>query len=422
MRLRQACGLDFIACSKPGFARRHALLTVDYGSADALWRPRPGDEPQPAPHGVAHFLEHRLFDKGDGDISARFTALGADVDAHTSFTSTAYSFTCSDRFEESLALLLELVLEPHFTEAAVDRERDIITREIELYDDSVDWVAFNALMRSLYGDGAMGDDIAGTPQSLERIDVTVLEACYRDYYRPPRMSLVVAGDLDADAAAAMVDEALAARSCDGEAALPRPAAVAQPRRETRRLTVSTPRLLVAGAASGHQVEGLDLLRLELSLDLGLDILFGPSSAFYDRHYRSGLVDDETFGYDVYCEPTFTFCTVGGDTPEPARLEDEIAGQVEAGLQGGLIDQGFERSRRRSWGNLVCRYEEVDACAAIAQSAAARRAGVFDYFEAYEGLQAGDVIAALSLCLASRPWGVATVLPRREDGHPQGEDE
>ena len=421
--VRLSCGLELYAYLKPTLERRHALLTVDYGSADAWWWPERGEEARPAPHGVAHFLEHRLFDKADGDITARFTAVGADVDAHTTFTSTGYSFTSCDHFDEGLALLLELVLTPHFSEAAVRRERDIITREIELSEDSVDWVAFSAVLRSLYGRGAMGDDIAGTPESLAQIDLPLLESCYRSYYRPERMALVVAGDIDVSgvvaAAQRAVEQALGSAEPGQSPAWSRSPVTASPRREMRRLATALPRLLVAGVSGPTGLQGLDLLRHELCLDLALDILLGPSSGFYTHHYQAGLVDDDTFGYEIYCEPAFTFCVIGGDTPEPDRLEEEVAAQVDRGLCGGIIGEGFERSLRRSWGHLLCRYEEVEGCAAMVHSAAARGASAFDYFAAYKGLEAADVAAALDSCMGSRPWGVATVLPH-EGAAPGGE--
>lgn len=420
-------GLTLYVCLKPCLQQRHAILSVDYGSADANWLPEGEESAQPAPHGVAHFLEHRLFEKCDGDITSRFTSVGADVDAHTTFTSTAYSFTCGEGFHEALDLLLELVLEPYFSEAAVRREREIITHEIELYEDSVDWVAFSALMRCLYGRGPMGDDIAGTPESLSRIDARVLESCYATYYGPDRMSLVVAGDLEPGRVARQVESFLESRGPWPRRTLSRRPVRSQPRRQTRHLPTALPRLLVAADTATAPADGKGLVRLELCLDLGLDILVGPSSDFYHRHYQSGLVDDETFGYEVYCEPAFTFCVVGGDTPDPARLEAELARQLQSSHLTDLIEASFERSMRRSWGHLLARYEDVEGCAAMALAATSRGAGVFDYFSAYDGLEAADVVTALKTCMASRPWGVATVLPRgdgtcSDGGPPEGGDQ
>ncbi|MFH1568814.1 MAG: pitrilysin family protein [Gemmatimonadota bacterium] len=402
------CGLQVHLYRKPNLQRRHALLAVDYGAVDD-WLADGRGAARRAPRGVAHFIEHCLFEKADGDITGRFNALGAEVDAHTTFTSTGFSFTATDGFEEGLSLLLELVLTPHFSQAVLERERDVILRELDLYADHVEWVAFGAALEALYPHAAIGADIAGTADSLMQTDLAVLEAAYRTFYHPRRMGLFVTGDVDLERVVERVSRSLDGRAWSALTPGPRPFTAATSGRSRRRLATALPRLLVGLAAPRASEVGGDLLRRELCLDLALDILFGPASSFYARHYEAGLVDDETFGYEIYCEPAFAFCLVGGDTPDPARLEAEVTERIAAARDGDLIERHLERSRRRAWGQLVCQYDDVAACAAMTHSAVSRGCPPFGYFAAHEGLEAGEVAACVEGWLVAAHRGVAEVL-------------
>ena len=390
--------------------RCHAVLLVDFGSVD-------GSSPEGSavafPEGTAHFLEHRLFEKPEGDITDRFTRLGAEVDAQTGLTGTAFSFTAgAESLHECLHLLFDLAGRGYFPEESVRRERSIITREIQLFDDSVEWVAFQAGLGALYGDQRIAVDIAGTPESLARIDAGLLERCHQRHYHAGSLQLIVCGPVDGAAVCQrgleLIGEWPAAPAVSGRG----PRIEARPGNlEVRRAVPRARRLLLF--PDPVPARGLELLRRELMLELALDILFGPSGDFYERAYESGLIDGESFGGEVHLDRLYGFCLIGGDTDRPEALQEAILEEVEAGLRGGRIERGLARARRRVFGEMVCRWEDMEECAELVEWAVRHGCHPLDLVDLHLGrqdLDAASVEACAAECLAVEGLATATVRP------------
>jgi predicted Zn-dependent peptidase len=403
-------GLGLHLLPKPGFRASHALLAVGYGSIDRCFA-LPGCQPLRVPDGVAHFLELRLFASPLGDVGDRFAALGAEVNAQTTFTSTGYFFTCTEHLGECLDLLLEFVLRPTLDPAGVEREREIIARELQLYEDNLEWVSFTAALQALYGAHPLGVDIAGSPASIEGISAPLLEFCHRAFYRPANMSLIVGGDFDPEAVAAQVAAALSGWDPGTPPTLFRRPASARAG-GTRRavLPVALPRLYLGWADRPPSAAGEALLVQELCLELLLDILYGSSSDFYARNYQSGLIDGESFGCDLYVEPEFCFFLVGGDTPDPERLRVQIRAELERAADGRLIERDFARAARRAYGQAVQRLDQVEGAVGAVFSAVGRGAGPLGIFAAHGQVRPEDLQPYLERLLASERWGGSLVLP------------
>ena len=417
------CGLELHILPKRELRNKHAMLAVDYGSIhNSFVAPGSGDVVR-TPHGVAHFLEHRLFEKPQGDISERFAALGADVNAHSGFTDTAYFFSTIEHFAECLNLLLELVLRPHLTVDGVEREREIIAREIQLYSDSLEWVSFSTATRALYREHPIRVDMAGTLDSIRQIDRDLLEMCYRTFYRPGSMSLFASGDVDADRIRDQVWAAI-----DGPGIQPGPAVeriaaaeppAARPRCLDSWLPIVQPRVLLGFRDPNEGVCGRELLRRELALDLALDIVFGPGSDFYSEQYERGLIDADSFGYEIYAEPEFSFCLLGGDASRPERLVEALIAEIEAAPVEGLIEKGFARARRKAYGHLLLQLDQVESCASFMHSAVSRGGRSWDLFEVYEGLVETDVRGCLETWLDTQRHAVACIRPAPAGGPGEG---
>ena len=392
--------------------RCHAVLLVEFGSIDGG---SPGDPDWPLPEGTAHFLEHRLFEKPEGDLTERFTRLGAEVEAQTGLTGTSFSFTAgAESLHEGLPLLFDLAGRGYFPEESVLRERSIIAREIQLFDDSVEWVAFQAALGALYGEHRIAVDIAGTPESLTRIDAGLLRRCHRRYYHAGSLQLIVCGPVDGAAVCHRGVELI------GEWPSPPGLSDRGPRVEARpgslevRRAVPRPRRLLL-FPDPAPAEGLDLLRRELSLELALDILFGPSSGFFERTYESGLIDGESFGGEVHLDGLYGFCLIGGDTDRPEALQAAILEEVEAGLRLGWIEEGLDRARRRVFGEMVTRWEDVEECAELVEWAVRHGCHPFDLVDLHldsGSLDAASVESCAADCLAVEGLATATVLPDR----------
>lgn len=394
----------------------HALLSVDFGAIDDG---APGNCGECLPEGIAHFLEHRLFEKPEGDISERFSEVGADIDAQTGLTSTTYSCTSGvDGFQQALPLLVELVRRPHFTASGTVRERAIIEREIQLFEDHVEWVAFQSVLRCLYGSQRIAVDIAGTAVSLSRIDADLLARCHRHRYHPGALQLFVCGPVDARDVAARVCQSMmgwekngGGESAGADSVRPRrPTVTASPRDVTTGLAVPRPRALLAFPDLDAGQGGVLLLRRELALQLALDILFGPASGFFLRHYESGLIDGESFGGEVHAEESFSFCVVGGDTDDPEGLRSAVVEELERAAGSAWIEEDFGRACRRAYGDMVCRFEEVESRASFLESAAVRGCHPFELIDVYRSTRAEDVRRCLETCLCPMGIVTATVLP------------
>ena len=174
-KARLDCGLDILVWPKRGFNKKFAICSTWFGSVNNRFLDPATGQDQRIPDGIAHFLEHKLFETADGDVFDEFARLGASPNATTSFTTTSYFFSCTDRFEESLATLLGFVQDPYFTVEAVEKERGIITQEIRMYDDHPDWQVFFGLLEGLFQLHPTRIDIAGTSETIQAIDVDILK-------------------------------------------------------------------------------------------------------------------------------------------------------------------------------------------------------------------------------------------------------
>ena len=407
-------GFNIYILPKSGTLQKQALLAVDFGSIDQSFGGVNGYGQVQIPAGVAHFLEHRIFEREGRDISERFTALGAEVNAHTSFTSTAYFFSCIDSFGPCLDLLLDFVLESELLAEGLEREREIISREIQLYQDSLEWVSFFALMQTLYPGHPLGVDIAGTIESIRSIDEKILQACHSAFYHPANMSLFVCGDVEAERILYQVQNFVEKRK-----PLKR-----GPNR--RNFGIDTGTIIGGHQEVGmpiHQshlcmgfkdqranLKGKDLLRRELASELALDILFGPSGSFYSRNYEKGLLDVESFGTEVYAEPYFSFCVIGGDAPQPEALEEALLARIRQAGNGDLIVRDFHRAKRKAYGYLIQQFDQVENCVTQMYSAVSRGAQPFDFLAAFEELSAADIGDCLKTWLDPSNYALSLVKP------------
>jgi len=408
----QVNGLTLVLYPRASARRKQAVLTIDYGSVDHAFSLERESAPQriDTPAGVAHFLEHRIFEKSYGDISARFADLGAIVDAHTTMTETGYSVSCNDGFDEALHLLFELVFDPFFTEEGIARERAIIKRELELYRDDVDWVSYFTCLKSLYGDHPIAADIAGTCESIEEIDQRVLQTCHEAFYCPERAVLFLFGDLDIDVTWRRVESLVnGLRGSFPRGVTLRSPATPQPNRSRHVMSVAEPRIAMA-YHDGSSPVGAGQLKRELTLELVMDILFGSSSEFYTREYVAGLIEEESFSWEVQAESENCFCLISGDCQEPELLEKRVQHEIEDSIANDVIPQDWERAIRKMYGSLVSRFEEGQDCAEMVVAAVRKGCEPFAYLQALSEIAVEDAEQALQSVLRPDRCAISTVFP------------
>src|SRR3954453_11844038 len=189
-------GLEVFILPKKGFNKTYATFTTKYGSIDNHFMPLEKSEFLKVPDGIAHFLEHKLFEKEDGDVFQQFSKQGASANAFTSFTRTAYLFSSTSNVELNLDTLMDFVQEPYFSEKTVEKEKGIIGQEITMYDDNPDWRLYFGLIQNLYQNHPVKIDIAGTIESISHINKDLLYECYNTFYHPSNMLLFIVGPVD----------------------------------------------------------------------------------------------------------------------------------------------------------------------------------------------------------------------------------
>lgn len=347
-------GLDVYVLPKKGFNKTYAVFTTKYGSIDNRFVPLGKNEMVHVPDGIAHFLEHKLFEKADGDVFQDFSKQGASANAFTSFTRTAYLFSSTSNVERNLETLIDFVQDPYFTEKTVEKEKGIIGQEINMYDDNPDWRLYFGVIENMYKEHPVRIDIAGTVESISHITKDLLYECYETFYHPSNMLLFIVGPVDPEAIISQVRENQGKKPYTDQPEIKRKEVKEQEavfRKEKEiKMNVQGPKCLVGLKSKNPFKLGKELLKHELSMNLLLEALFGKSSAQYESLYEKGYID-ETFSFDFTAEYGFGFAAIGGDTPEPDQLAEDISSML---LRAGelITAEKIELARKKKIGTFL----------------------------------------------------------------------
>ncbi|MFD1407653.1 EF-P 5-aminopentanol modification-associated protein YfmH [Kroppenstedtia eburnea] len=354
-------GLQVYLLPKPDFNKTYATFTTRYGSIDNHFTPPGGQELQ-VPDGIAHFLEHKMFEEPDGDVFSRFSNQGASANAFTSFERTAYLFSCTENVDQNLTTLIDFVQNPYFTDQSVEKEKGIIGQEIRMYEDNPDWRSYFGLIEAMFKRHPVRIDIAGTVESIDKITKETLYTCYETFYHPSNMLLFVVGPVDPEQTMELVRQNQAAKSYEKQGEIRRvypeeDAGVAQEIKEIS-LAVGIPKCMFGFKESHTGLTGDDLLRQELVTEVMLEALFGQGSDLYQSLYDDGLIDDQ-FGYDYSLEQGYGFSLAGGDTMDPDALVERIRKELPPLVQAGIPQDVVERIRKKKLGNYLRSYNSPE---------------------------------------------------------------
>ncbi|HEU5643157.1 TPA: insulinase family protein [Streptococcus pneumoniae] len=320
-RTRLANGLTVALLPKKEFKEVYGSVTVQFGSVDTLVTEVDGDVKE-YPAGIAHFLEHKLFEREDSsDLMSAFTSLGADSNAFTSFTKTNYLFSATDYFLENLDLLDELVTSAHFTEASILTEQDIIQQEREMYQDDPDSCLFFSTLANLYPGTPLATDIVGSQESISQINLTNLQENFTKFYKPVNMSLFLVGNFDVERVQDYFESKELKDSDFQEVA--REKLFLQPVKPTdsMRMEVSSPKLAI-GVRGKREVSEADCYRHHILLKLLFAMMFGWTSDRFQKCYESGKID-ASLSLEVEITSRFHFVMLTMDTKEPVALSHQF---------------------------------------------------------------------------------------------------
>ena len=381
-------GLTVLVVPREGFNRKIAYFVTDFGGIHRDFTIN-GEHLQ-VPGGIAHYLEHKLFDMPDMDVTAQFAAMGANPNAFTSYDVTAYYFHCTDHFEGCLELLLKFVSTPYFTEESVQKEQGIIGQEIGMNEDNPDTRIFENLMDAMYRVHPVTVPILGTRESIAQITPEALYACHKAFYRPENMLLCVIGDVDPETVAQMATEILPADAPE----VTRVDAWQEEMTVKESLVRCAMEVAMPMFQLGFKCEPLGLgeaaVRGEAVGELAAEVLFGESSELYLRLYEEGLIDS-SFGGGFDTLDGLAMLTASGDSRQPEAVRDAILQEAQQLLRRGIPSETLLRMKRSALGR---RIRELDGFDSTAFRVCAYQLSGFDYFrfpEIYAGITENDIL-------------------------------
>ena len=406
-------GLTVMVVPRPGFSKKLAYFVTDFGAIHREFT-LDGEKIQ-VPAGIAHFLEHKMFDlPGGRDVTAELAALGAGTNAFTSYDMTAYYISCTDNFEQALKLLIEFVSTPYFTEESVQKEMGIIDQEIGMNVDSPDSLVFENLMTAMYQVHPIKVPILGDSDSIREITPELLHLCHRAFYTPGNMLLCVVGDVNPDRVAEIATEILGVE----------PRSVGQKImdwQEEMTTTGENPKVSMEVAMPTFQLGfkcepvglGPEAIRQEIIGDLAAEALFGESSQLYLRLYEEGLIDT-SFGGGFETIDGMAMLLCSGDSDDPEAVRDAILEEVGRLAKTGLDEQHFTRMKRSAFGRRV---RDLDSFDSTCFRLCAYHMGGYDYFrfpELYQQITPDELVQFLIRTVQAQRCSLSVVEPLKEE--------
>ncbi len=401
-------GLTVLVVPKPEFTHKSAYFVTDFGAIHRKFT-LDGQE-YDTPAGVAHYLEHKLFDLPGRDVSAEFAAMGASVNAFTSYDLTAYYFSCTENFDQNLQLLLEFVSTPYFTVESVEKERGIIGQEIAMNADDPNTRVFENLAQSMYRSHNIRTPILGTTESIRQITPQVLYTCHRAFYTPANMLLCVMGDVEPDAVCRLATEVLGTQRWEAAVKAPFPPEdlTCPERIRQDKMDIPMPSFYL-GFKCPPVPMGEAGIRQEIVGDLAAEILFGEASALYLKLYEDGLIDS-SFGGGFEVIDGCAILTCGGDSEDAQSVCSAIIEKARAIVQSGIREADFLRLKRSALGR---RIRDLDSFSSTCFRLCAYQCSGFDYFnfpQVYEAVTLEEVLSFLDRFITEHNYSISIIHP------------
>lgn len=389
IHVKHASGLDIYICEMEGFSTTEALFGTKYGSINTMFKMRDDEEYTTVPEGIAHFLEHKLFENEDCDVFELYAKTGASGNAYTSFDRTCYLFSCSKNYQESLKILLDFVQKPYFTKENVDKEQGIIGQEIQMTNDNPEWRVLFNMLKCMYHNHPVKIDIAGTIESIAQIDADLLYKCYNTFYNLNNMVLSVAGNINADEVLAICDEYL--KPCEDkglETVFPdEPDEIVKPEiHETQ--PVGTPIFNIGYKC--NTCAGIENLRQSVALGVASALITDPSSDVCQRLLKEGIVNS-TFCSEVFCGDGYFSVIFSGESEQPEKVREAIIAEVERTVKEGLREKDFQRAKKVMYGEIVRGMNNVGVVASMMISSHMSGTKPYDIIDVVSEMTSGDVL-------------------------------
>ncbi|WP_281164248.1 EF-P 5-aminopentanol modification-associated protein YfmH [Liquorilactobacillus sicerae] len=414
-------GLTVKIFPKKGFHKTAAMLRVEFGSIDETFAVGQAKAQRTFPAGVAHFLEHKMFEQPDHDAFETFSHLGADANAFTTYTNTNYLFTTVFNVRENLETLLDFVQEPYFQPAAIEREKKIIGQEIKMYADDPSWQLYAGILANLYPKHPLAKDIAGTLTSIQQITATDLLECYQAFYHPTKMTLMVAGAVDPNEVLDWIVTNQAQKKFPPAKKTFRANLTAQeiqgPTIKNRTIILPTQRVKVAFGVKGTdsvEITSKSGLKYSLALEMASSLYFGELSDNYQRLYQQGLIDD-SFSFEIQVDRGFHYLVLTGETESAAKLFTNLE-QIfsQTATSSPITANQFEMAKRDLLGGEIAALDSVSSILNQDQGLLFDQATIFDQIKVIEELDLITVVNAWQCFLQTASFSKFEIDPRGEN--------
>ena len=383
-------GLSIYIMPKKGYSQNYAIFGTKYGSVDSEFIVPGESTVTKVPDGIAHYLEHKMFDMPDGsNVFDKFAKYGGNANAFTSFNMTAYLFSATDHVYENLAVLLDYVQRPHFTPESVEKEQGIIGQEIRMYDDSASWRVFFNLLGCLYHNNPVKLDIAGTVESISKITSDYLYKCYNTFYNLSNMTLFVTGDLDVEKTVSVIEENILKDEPFSEEIkriYPEEPKTVYKKSSVQSLSVAKPIFMIGYKDTDVGYSGEKLLKKIIEMNILTSILFGKGSDIFKRLYDEGLVN-QSFGAEYNPQIDYGFTVVEGESENPQKVYEIIRSMLS---EAEIKEEDFNRMKKVIWGDYVRSFSDVEEFAHTFLSMNFVDIDYFDYYKTYNEVTFEDI--------------------------------
>ncbi len=404
-------GLKIQVYPKKNYASTYVIFGTRYGSIDTQFKLPSDSEFTSVPEGIAHFLEHKLFESEDLDAFQRYAETGANANAYTSFDKTCYLFSCSDNLEQSLEILMDFVTHPYFTEATVKKEQGIIGQEIKMCQDEPSWEVLFSLLRAMYKNHPVRIDIAGTVQSISEITADLLYKCYNTFYNFSNMVFTVVGNADMETVMRVADKVLKKQE---PVKIERKFHLEPDEVNTdyteEYLSVASPVFALGFKEKINTPErtGKEILMSNILTE----VICGKTSELYNSMLEEGLINS-SFDFEYFCGYGYAATLFTGESENPVEVKNRIIKRVQDLQRDGIPEADFERIRRKLYGRAVMSYNDIEEIANNMVASEFAGECIFDDIEILSSLTLAEVNERLKKSIDVKHCSLSVIKPEGE---------
>lgn len=390
-------GLTVMIIPKKGEQKKYIIWGVNFGSVDNKFIIGDSKEVTEIPDGIAHYLEHKMFEQRSGINSLDvLTNAGVEANAFTTNNFTAYLYEATDNFYDAIDEFMDYVQNPYYTAENVEKERGIIEQEISMYDDEPEWQLYMNTMKLMYHKNPIRIDIAGTKETIAKINEDTLYTIYNNFYVPENMAIVVCGDFEPEEILKEIKKRMTLKMLNKDiirVTEEEPEEIFEKKKEVK-MQISRPIFMLGYK---QKMSMVNIVKKDLALEILSNIIFGKSSKLYQKLYEEGLLTSE-LEFDFEYARDYCHFIIQGTSENPEKVIDEIKNEIGFYLNQGILEEDFDRIKKKVYGDYVRSYNDVSSIGNATLSNFFKGINVFEFFEEFDSVTKEYAEQVLANCL------------------------